>query len=41
MEMLMPVYSKYVPRNGPNSQIDYVPKNSEEASAHFIKKRNW
>ena len=41
MEMLLPVYNKYVPRNGPNSQADYVPKTSEEASAHFIKKRNW
>ncbi|MCU0759818.1 MAG: hypothetical protein MUF07_11580 [Steroidobacteraceae bacterium] len=41
IEMLMPVYSKYVPRNGPNSQLDYVPKTSEEASQHFIKKRNW
>jgi predicted amidohydrolase len=41
MEMLLPVYTKYVPRNGPNSQAEYVPKTSEEASAHFIKKRNW
>jgi predicted amidohydrolase len=41
MEMLMPVYSKYVPRNGPNAQASYVPKTSEEASKHFISKRNW
>jgi predicted amidohydrolase len=41
MEMLMPVYARYVPRNGPNAQADYVPKTSEEASKHFIGKRNW
>ncbi len=41
MEMLLPVYSRYVPRNGPNSQASYVPKTSEEASKHFISKRNW
>ena len=41
IEMLMPVYTKYVPRNGPNSQASYVPKTSEEASKHFIGKRNW
>jgi len=41
MEMLMPVYSKYVPRNGPNAQADHVPKNSEDAAQHFIKRRNW
>jgi predicted amidohydrolase len=41
MEMLMPVYSRYVPRNGPNAQASYVPKTSEEASKHFISKRNW
>lgn len=41
MEMLMPVYSKYVPRNGPNAQADYMPKNSEDAAQHFIKRRNW
>ena len=41
IEMLMPVYSKFVPRNGPNAQASYVPKTSEEASKHFISKRNW
>ena len=41
MEMLMPVYSRFVPRNGPNSQASYVPKTSEEAAKHFISKRNW
>ena len=41
IEMLMPVYSKYVPRNGPNAQASYVPKTSEEAAKHFISKRNW
>jgi predicted amidohydrolase len=41
IEMLMPVYSRFVPRNGPNAQAGYVPKTSEEASKHFISKRNW
>jgi predicted amidohydrolase len=41
IEMLMPVYSKFVPRNGPNAQASYVPKTSEEAAKHFISKRNW
>ncbi len=41
IEMLMPVYSKFVPRNGPNAQASYVPKTSEEASKHFNSKRNW
>ncbi len=41
IEMLMPVYSRYVPRNGPNGQATVVPKNSEEASKHFMQKRNW
>jgi predicted amidohydrolase len=41
IEMLLPVYGKYVPRNGPNAQASYVPKTSEEAAKHFISKRNW
>jgi predicted amidohydrolase len=41
IEMLMPVFAKFVPRNGPNAQASYVPKTSEEASKHFISKRNW
>ena len=41
IEMLMPVYSKFVPRNGPNAQASYVPKSAEEASRHFVSKRNW
>ncbi len=41
IEMLMPVYSKFVPRNGPNAQASYVPKTSEDAAKHFISKRNW
>ncbi len=41
IEMLMPVYSKFVPRNGPNAQASYVPKTAEEASKHFVSKRNW
>lgn len=41
MEMLMPVYSKYVPRNGPNLQATYLPTDSADASRHVIKNRNW
>jgi predicted amidohydrolase len=41
MAMLMPVYSKYVPRHGPNLQADYVPKDSADASRHFASKRTW
>jgi hypothetical protein len=41
IEMLLPVYTKYVPRNGPNAQATVVPRTSEEASKHFIQKRNW
>jgi hypothetical protein len=41
IEMLLPVYSRFVPRHGPNAQADYVPRTSEEASRHFISKRNW
>lgn len=41
MEMLLPVYSRYVPRHGPNAQANYVPRSSAEASEHFISKRNW
>jgi hypothetical protein len=41
MEMLLPVYAKYVPRYGPNLQASYVPKDSEDAARHFASKRNW
>lgn len=41
MEMLMPVYSNYVPRHGPNLQASYVPTDSADASRHVIKNRNW
>jgi predicted amidohydrolase len=41
MEMLMPVYSRYVPRNGPNAQSDYVPRDSVDAARHFNTRRNW
>jgi hypothetical protein len=39
--MLMPVYAKYVAALRPELQASYVPKTSEEASKHFISKRNW
>ncbi len=41
IEMLTPVYAKYVPRHGPNLQASYVPKDSADASRHVISKRNW
>lgn len=41
MEMLMPVYSKYVPRHGPNLQATYIPADSADASRHFASSRNW
>lgn len=41
IEMLLPVYTQYVPRNGPNAQATVVPRTSEEASKHFIQRRNW
>jgi predicted amidohydrolase len=41
MEMLMPVYSKYVPRHGPNLQADYIPNDGADAARHFSSKRNW
>lgn len=41
IEMLLPVYTRFVPRHGPNSQSASVPKTSEEASAFFVGKRNW
>jgi predicted amidohydrolase len=41
MAMLMPVYEKYVPRHGPNLQASYVPKDSADASRHFVSKRTW
>jgi predicted amidohydrolase len=41
MEMLLPVYAKYVSRNGPNGQASYVPTDSADASKHFVKTRRW
>ena len=41
MEMLMPVYQKYVPRYGPNSQAEYIPKDSADASRHFAATKKW
>ena len=41
MAMLLPVYEKYVPRHGPNLQASYVPKDSADASRHFVSKRTW
>ncbi len=41
IEMLMPVYEKYVPRDKPNQQADYIPTDSADASRHFSSKRNW
>ncbi len=41
IEMLLPVYSGYVPRHGPNLQADYVPTDFSDASRHFAERRNW
>lgn len=41
MEMLRPVYDRYVPRNGPNSQASYLPADGADASRHFTGNRNW
>ncbi len=41
MEMLRPVYDRYVPRDGPNSQASYQPVDSADASRHFTSIRNW
>ncbi len=41
MEMLLPVYSKYVPRNGPNVQATYLPTDALDAARHITSKRNW
>jgi hypothetical protein len=41
IEMLLPVYKQYVPRNGPNLQADYIPPDSADASRYFTSKRNW
>ncbi len=41
IEMLMPVYSKYVPRHGPNLQASYIPVDSADASRHFASRKNW
>ncbi len=41
MEMLRPVYDRYVPRNGPNGQASYLPEDGADASRHFGSIRNW
>ena len=41
MEMLRPVYDAYTPRYGPNSQAEYIPPDSADASRHFRDTRNW
>ena len=41
IEMLRPVYEKYVPRDGPNSQASYQPADAADASRHFKSIRNW
>ena len=41
MEMLQPVYDRYVPRNGPNGQASYLPADGADASRHFAGNRNW
>lgn len=41
MDMLLPVYKKYVPRYGANLQTDYIPADSADASRYFASKRNW
>jgi len=41
LEMLRPVYDRYVPRNGPNSQASYLPADGADASRHFGSIRNW
>jgi len=41
MEMLRPVYDRYVPRDGPNRQASYLPADGADASRHFTSNRNW
>ena len=41
MEMLLPVYDRYVPRHGPNGQLSYQPTDGVDASRHFAGNRNW
>jgi predicted amidohydrolase len=41
LAMLLPVFSKYVPRNPPNLQADYIPNTSEDSARHVAAKRNW
>jgi len=41
MEMLRPVYDRYVPRDGPNGQASYLPADGADASRHFGSIRNW
>ena len=35
MEMLRPVYDRYVPRDGPNGQASYLPADGADSSRHF------
>ena len=41
MEMLQPVYTKHVPRHGPNLQASHIPNDYADASRHFDSKRSW
>ncbi|MXW21621.1 MAG: hypothetical protein F4Z95_12525, partial [Gammaproteobacteria bacterium] len=41
MEMLRPVYDRYVPRDGSNGQASYLPADGADASRHFGSIRNW
>lgn len=41
MEMLRPVYDRYVPRDGPNGQASYLPEDGADSSRHFSGNRNW
>ena len=41
IEMLRPVYEGYVPRDGPNGQVSYLPADGADASRHFGNIRNW
>lgn len=41
MEMLRPVYDRYVPRHGPNGQATYLPEDGADASRHVAGNRNW
>jgi predicted amidohydrolase len=41
MDMLMPVYAKYLARYGPNLQADYIPKDGKDAAQYFATKKRW